>query len=73
MLVRGTEIEVRDLFFATPNRLKFLKSERAETQHVVDIINNLAIINNDIGFTLISENKKLLEYAKQPSLFSRLC
>lgn len=69
----GTYIEVRDLFFATPNRLKFLKTERAETQSIVDIVNNLAMINYGIEFTLISDNKKLLKYAKQTSLFSRLC
>ncbi|MBD0392056.1 DNA mismatch repair endonuclease MutL [Wolbachia endosymbiont of Pentalonia nigronervosa] len=70
---QGTHIEVCDLFFSTPNRLKFLKTERAEMQHIVDIINNLAMINYDIGFTLTSNNKKLLKYAKQASLFSRLC
>ncbi|QJT94248.1 DNA mismatch repair endonuclease MutL [Wolbachia endosymbiont of Diaphorina citri] len=72
-LSRGTHIEVRDLFFATPNRLKFLKTERAETQSIVDIVNNLAMINYGIGFTLTSDNKKLLKYAKQESLFSRVC
>jgi len=72
-LSQGTYIEVRDLFFATPNRLKFLKTERAETQSIVDIVNNLAMINYRIGFTLTSGNKKLLKYAKQTSLFSRLC
>ncbi|MFP3015022.1 MAG: DNA mismatch repair endonuclease MutL [Wolbachia sp.] len=72
-LSQGTYIEVRDLFFATPNRLKFLKTERAETQSIVDIVNNLAMINYHIGFTLASGNKKLLKYAKQTSLFSRLC
>ncbi|MCM1001113.1 MAG: DNA mismatch repair endonuclease MutL [Wolbachia endosymbiont of Melophagus ovinus] len=72
-LSQGTYIEVRDLFFATPNRLKFLKTERAETQSIVDIINNLAMINYRIGFTLTSGNKKLLKYTKQTSLFSRLC
>ncbi len=35
-LVCGTQFEVRDLFFATPNRLKSLKTERAETQHIVE-------------------------------------
>ncbi|WP_339045313.1 DNA mismatch repair endonuclease MutL [Candidatus Mesenet endosymbiont of Agriotes lineatus] len=69
----GTEIEVRDLFFATPNRLKFLKTERAETQAIVDIINNLAMINSSIGFTLSSNNKRLLKYNKQESLLLRLC
>lgn len=72
-LSRGTQIEVRDLFFATPNRLKFLKTERAETQSIIDIINNLAMINPHIGFTLTSGNKKLLKYTKQTSLFNRLC
>ncbi len=72
-LLEGTYIEVRDLFFATPNRLKFLKTERAETQSIVDIVNNLAMINYSIGFTLTSGNKKLLKYVKQTSLFNRLC
>ncbi|QXF95199.1 DNA mismatch repair protein [Wolbachia phage WO] len=72
-LLQGTYIEVRDLFFATPNRLKFLKTERAETQSIVDIVNNLAMINYSIGFTLTSGNKKLLKYAKQTSFFNRLC
>ena len=71
--LQGTYIEVRDLFFATPNRLKFLKTERAETQSIVDIVNNLAMINYSIGFTLTSGNKKLLKYVKQTSLFNRLC
>ncbi|WP_353278682.1 DNA mismatch repair endonuclease MutL [Wolbachia endosymbiont (group B) of Longitarsus flavicornis] len=72
-LLQGTYIEIRDLFFATPNRLKFLKTERAETQSIVDIVNNLAMINYSIGFTLASGNKKLLKYVKQTSLFNRLC
>ncbi|KAB2977919.1 MULTISPECIES: DNA mismatch repair endonuclease MutL [unclassified Wolbachia] len=72
-LLQGTYIEVRDLFFATPNRLKFLKTERAETQSIVEIVNNLAMINYNIGFTLTSSNKKLLKYAKQTSFFNRLC
>ncbi|WCR53457.1 MAG: DNA mismatch repair protein MutL [Wolbachia endosymbiont of Ctenocephalides orientis wCori] len=69
----GTQVEVCDLFFTTPNRLKFLKTERVETQSIVDIINNLAMINYHIEFTLIADNKKLLKYAKQASLFNRLC
>jgi DNA mismatch repair protein MutL len=61
------------LFFATPNRLKLLKSERVETQSIVDFVNNLAMINYSIGFTLTSGNKKLLKYAKRTSLFNRMC
>ncbi|WP_339046871.1 DNA mismatch repair endonuclease MutL [Candidatus Mesenet endosymbiont of Phosphuga atrata] len=69
----GTEIEVRDLFFATPNRLKFLKTERAETQAIVDIVNNLAMINPGISFILYSSDKRLFKYTKQTSLLTRLC
>ncbi len=72
-LSQGTHVEVRDLFFATPNRLKFLRTERAETQNIVDIVNNLAMTSYNIGFNLSSGNKKLLKYVKQTSLFSRLC
>ncbi|QKX00896.1 DNA mismatch repair endonuclease MutL [Wolbachia endosymbiont of Dipetalonema caudispina] len=72
-LPQGTQVEVRDLFFSTPNRLKFLKTERAEIQSIIDIVNNLAMINYHIGFHLSSDNKKLLKYVKQASLFNRLC
>lgn len=52
----GTRIEVRDLFAATPARLKFLKSERAEAQAVADIIKRLAMANPAIGFSLSGDN-----------------
>ncbi|HEC14280.1 MAG TPA: DNA mismatch repair protein MutL, partial [Rhodospirillales bacterium] len=48
----GTRVEVRDLFFATPARLKFLKAARTETGHVVEIVNRLAMAHPEIGFTL---------------------
>ncbi|MCX7888822.1 MAG: DNA mismatch repair endonuclease MutL [Rhodobacteraceae bacterium] len=49
---RGTTVEVRDLFFATPARLKFLRGPRAETQAVVDVVRRLAIARPDVGFSL---------------------
>jgi len=49
---RGTAVEVRDLFFATPARLKFLRSDRAETQAVADAVRRLAIARPDVAFTL---------------------
>ena len=42
-LSRGTQVEVRDLFFATPARLKFLKSERAEASAITDVVKRLAL------------------------------
>jgi len=49
---QGTRIEVRDLFFATPARLKFLKAPRTELTHAVEIVNRLAMAHPAVGFTL---------------------
>ena len=59
---RGTRVEVRDLFFATPARLKFLKSERAETTAVSDILKRLAMAHPAIGFSLTSDGRKTFAY-----------
>jgi len=48
----GTRVEVRDLFQATPARLKFLKSERAETMAVSDMVKRLAMANPAVAFSL---------------------
>ena len=55
---KGTRIEVRDLFFATPARLKFLKSDRAETTAVGDVIRRLAMAYPKVGFSITSEGRK---------------
>ncbi|MBF9029567.1 DNA mismatch repair endonuclease MutL [Rhodobacterales bacterium HKCCE3408] len=51
-LNRGTVVELRDLFHATPARLKFLRSDRAEMQAVTEIVKRLAMAEPAIGFTL---------------------
>ncbi len=51
-LSRGTVVELRDLFFATPARLKFLRSERAEMQAITDVVKRLAMAEPGVGFTL---------------------
>jgi DNA mismatch repair protein MutL len=53
----GTRVEVRDLFFATPARLKFLKSERAETAAAVDAVKRLALARPEVGFTLVTDDR----------------
>ncbi len=54
---RGTRVQVADLFYATPARLKFLKSERAESNAVADVIKRLALARADVGFFLTVEGR----------------
>ena len=56
----GTKVEVFDLFYATPARLKFLKSERSEQQAVCDTINRLAMAHPEIGFSLRGDGERPL-------------
>ena len=53
----GTRIEVRDLFFATPARLKFLKSERAESSAITDVVRRLAIAHPHIRFAVSGSDR----------------
>ena len=62
-LAQGTHIEVRDIFFATPARLKFLKTERTEQAHAVDAIKRLAMAHPDIGFHLTDGARDLVKLA----------
>ena len=48
----GTVVELRDLFYATPARLKFLRSDRAEASAIVDVVRRLAMAEPQVGFTL---------------------
>ena len=59
----GTRIEVRDLFHATPARLKFMKSERAETMAVTDAVKRLAMANADVSISLESNGRNVFRYA----------
>jgi DNA mismatch repair protein MutL len=59
---RGTRIEARDLFAATPARLKFLKSERTETAAIVDVIKRLAMAHPDVRFGFGAGGGALLDY-----------
>jgi DNA mismatch repair protein MutL len=68
----GTRVEVRDLFFATPARLKFLKEPRTESSHVADAMRRLAMAHPEISFRLESEERALLDLPMAVSLLERL-
>ena len=57
----GTRVEVRDLFFSTPARLKFLKSERAEATAITDVVKRLAMAHPEIRFTLSGSDRAPLD------------
>ena len=61
----GTRIEVRDLFFATPARLKFLKSERSEMMAAQDIVKRLAMAHAGIRFCFSHGGARGLDYPAQ--------
>jgi len=64
-LGEGTRIEVHDLFYATPARLKFLKSDRAETAAAVEALRRLALARADVTFVLAAEERPPITYAAQ--------
>ncbi len=69
-LARGTRVEVRDLFFATPARLKFLKADRTERDHVIDVVVRLAMAHPDVAFTVTDgDDEKLSVMAAGRDLF----
>ncbi|WP_342623464.1 DNA mismatch repair endonuclease MutL [Pseudomonas alkylphenolica] len=56
----GTSVEVRDLFFNTPARRKFLKTEKTEFDHLQEVIRRLALASFDVGFHLRHNGKSIL-------------
>jgi len=70
---RGTRIEIRDLFFATPARLKFLKTERGEAQAARDMVERLAMACPEIAFTLTIDGRQVLNLTvASGDLFARV-
>lgn len=57
---KGTTIEIEDLFFNTPARKKFLKTDAVELKHIVDVVTQYALIHSQVSFRLIHDLKELL-------------
>jgi len=62
-LDRGTRVELHDLFYATPARLKFLKTDRTEAEAVRDVVRRLAMSRPDVAFTLTGEERAPVTWA----------
>ena len=58
----GTTVEVRDLFFATPARLKFLKSAQTESAHVQETLNRIAMASPYVSFRLVQEGRTVCDF-----------
>src|SRR5450631_2342158 len=65
----GTRAEVRELFYATPARLKFLKSTRSEDLAITDMVKRLAMSRPDIAFTLTLDGRRALDLPADGDLF----
>lgn len=65
---QGTTVRVADLFYNTPARLKYMRSPQSELSHVVDVVNRLSLAHPRISFTLIHEDKQLLQTSGQGDL-----
>ena len=63
-LAQGTRIEVRDLFYATPARLKFLKTPRTESDYAREVVERLALANPNVDFSFREDDKKTIHYIR---------
>src|SRR5712692_10314446 len=71
-LGQGTRVEVKDLFYATPARLKFLKTDRTETEAVREVVRRLAMSRPDVTVTLSGDERDVTWAAALPGAAGRL-
>ncbi|MFH1645630.1 MAG: DNA mismatch repair endonuclease MutL, partial [Candidatus Omnitrophota bacterium] len=71
-ITKGTEIEVKELFFNTPARRKFLKSNTTELKQIVNVFTPYALLHYNKDFKLINNNKTIFELNKHKSIAQRI-
>ena len=60
-IIGGTQITIRDLFYNTPARKKFLKTPRTESRKIIDMVRRFGISRPNVGFSLIVDGKKVID------------
>jgi DNA mismatch repair protein MutL len=68
----GTEIEVRDLFFNTPARLKFLKRESTEASHCAEALTRIALVRPDVAFKLVTAGRRTRDLPRAERVVERV-
>ncbi len=68
----GTSVHVKELFYNTPARRKYLKAERTELSHIIDIVTHCALAHTDISFTFTNNGKNILRSPATGSLFDTI-
>ena len=68
----GTEIDVKDLFFATPARLKFLKADRTETVEAAEVVRRMALAHPAVGFSFVTEERRLVDVPREEGEDARI-
>jgi DNA mismatch repair protein MutL len=68
----GTTVTMRDLFFNTPARRKFLKTERTEKRHIQEMIDHLALAHPSVGFTLTIDDHESRQFTADQDIIHRI-
>ncbi len=68
----GTQIEVRNLFFNTPARKKYLKNAVAEFHHIINTVTGVALTRSDVAFKLVHDHKVIFDLPATEDLLSRV-
>jgi DNA mismatch repair protein MutL len=71
-ITTGTEIEVKELFFNTPARKKFLKSDTTELNHILGVVTPYTLLYPKYAFVLAHNNKKLIDLRPEESRLQRI-
>ena len=69
---KGTSISVSDIFFNTPARKKYMKSDAVELEHIVDIVTRYALFNSKVHFRLLSESREVIATPGSDDLLSNI-